>query len=96
MESYAVALEYGIGVIRDMTLATTWYRKAAAAGNKAAIVWCNDHAVPYGIGSELTIPAPPPTPGSTDGSNTSPPVPTPPSSEAVSRFNTSTTEYEWR
>ncbi|HEY3898510.1 MAG TPA: protein kinase [Chthoniobacter sp.] len=47
MQLYASALEAGRGTDKNHLLATSWYRKAAKAGSKTAIDWCNSNAVAY-------------------------------------------------
>ena len=42
---YARCLESGTGVDRDLTAATSWYRRAALAGSRPAQDWCREHHI---------------------------------------------------
>ena len=42
---YARCFEAGTGVDANPTEASDWYRRAAAAGNRAALDWCRQHKV---------------------------------------------------
>jgi serine/threonine protein kinase/TPR repeat protein len=44
---YAVCLDDGLGVVKSQLQATTWYRKAAEAGDRRAAEWCRKNSVPF-------------------------------------------------
>jgi TPR repeat protein len=48
---YASALESGYGILKNPMLATTYYKKAAAAGIRQAIDWCNENKIQYNDGN---------------------------------------------
>ena len=47
MYFYAGCLQEGLGVPKDIKLATDWLKKSARAGNPRAIEWCRSHSTPY-------------------------------------------------
>jgi TPR repeat protein len=49
MYFYAGCLDGGVGVPHDEPEAQSWFIKAAAGGNTAAIGWCQEHQVPFTV-----------------------------------------------
>jgi len=47
MYFYAGCLQEGLGVPKDIKLATDWLKKSARAGNPRAVEWCRSHSTPY-------------------------------------------------
>jgi TPR repeat protein len=47
MFDYAVTLWDGTGVRKDRKAATSWFKRAAQAGDRRAIEWCNQNKVPF-------------------------------------------------
>jgi TPR repeat protein len=47
MFDYAVTLWDGSGVRKDRKAATDWFKRAAQAGDRRAIEWCNQNKIPF-------------------------------------------------